>query len=505
MTPPVITLTGQATETIVRCQSYTDSGATAWDNVDGNITSKIIVTSNPTFNFTNSSLNSPGTYNIYYNVTDVQGNPATQVQRVIIVTEEKVAPQLSLVGNNPDTVLVGSGPIYSDPGYSAADTCSGIDTVIVTGSVNMLKVGESTLTYTATDHVGNKAVVTRKVVVEDNVLPSITLIGPSSIDVEVFSHYTDAGAVVTDNYCTGLQATVSGSVDMNTLGTYTLTYSVTDCNGNGPVSVKRTIRVIDTTIPVFSYSGSDTITVEVFDDYVAPAYIVTDNYWQTLTTTVSGTFFTAFPTGTTKITGFYTVIYKVTDGSGNFASKTFVVHVVDTKKPVITILGLTPVNLCRFEVLNTANSAYTVSDNYDKTLTVVQGGSYITDYLVNYKYGQYTLTYNCTDASGNKADEEVRYIMVKDCQLSVQEGGIEEYVRLYPNPNQGMFTIEVNKGNSATVIVLNSVGQVVKEQKLQKTQMGKFNIDLSKEGDGIYMVRIMTDEGTVVKRVTVTK
>jgi hypothetical protein len=95
--------------------------------------------------------------------------------------------------------------------------------------------------------------------------------------------------------------------------------------------------------------------------------------------------------------------------------------------------------------------------------------------------------------------------MVKDCQLSVQEGGIEEYVRLYPNPNQGMFTIEVNKGNSATVIVLNSVGQVVKEQKLQKTQMGKFNIDLSKEGDGIYMVRIMTDEGTVVKRVTVTK
>jgi parallel beta-helix repeat protein len=498
MTPPVITLTGSNTVKITRCQQYQDSGATAWDNVEGNITSKIVRT-------TQLNVNKAGTYIIYYNVADAQGNPATEIQRNVTVTEESVPPQLSLLGNTIDTVMVAPSGTYSDPGYTAVDTCSGIDTVQVIGNVDIKKVGEYTKTYTAIDKVGNKTSLTRKVVVLDLVPPTITLVGSPSIDIEVYSNYTDDGVVITDNYCTGLNATVTGKVDINTLGTYTLIYSVKDCNGNGPVSVSRTVKVIDTTVPLIKYSGSDTLTVEVFDNYVAPAYLATDNYWPTLTTTVTGTFFQTFPTGKTTITGFYNVTYKVTDGSGNSTSITFVVHVVDTQNPVITLQGLQTVNVCRYEVLNVANSAYTVTDNYDKTLTVTLGGSYVQDYLVNFNFGYYSLTYACKDASGNEADIEVRNVNVKDCQLSVKEGGIEEYVSLYPNPNQGMFTVEVNKGNSASVIVLNSVGQVVKEFKLQKTEMSKFDIDLSNQGDGIYMVRIMTDEGSVVKRVTVTK
>ena len=44
ITPPVITLSGNAQETINQGASYTDAGAMANDNLDGNITSNIIPT-----------------------------------------------------------------------------------------------------------------------------------------------------------------------------------------------------------------------------------------------------------------------------------------------------------------------------------------------------------------------------------------------------------------------------------------------------------------------------
>ena len=46
--------------------------------------------------------------------------------------------------------------------------------------------------------------------------------------VELGSTYTDAGATADG----GETVTTSGSVDVNTVGTYTITYSATDAAGN---------------------------------------------------------------------------------------------------------------------------------------------------------------------------------------------------------------------------------------------------------------------------------
>ena len=51
---------------------------------------------------------------------------------------------------------------------------------------------------------------------------------------------------------TGLQAVVSGVVDINTVAVYTLTYDVTDSSGNVATSVIRTVEAkdpIDVTAP----------------------------------------------------------------------------------------------------------------------------------------------------------------------------------------------------------------------------------------------------------------
>ena len=74
---PVITITG-SNETVLIGHSYTDLGATAVDNVDGDITSSIIVVNN----VDNSK---EGSYSVTYNVTDAEGNHAIEKTRIVTV------------------------------------------------------------------------------------------------------------------------------------------------------------------------------------------------------------------------------------------------------------------------------------------------------------------------------------------------------------------------------------------------------------------------------------
>ena len=52
-------------------------------------------------------------------------------------------------------------------------------------------------------------------------------------------------------------------VDTDVVGVYTLTYNVTDANGNVAVEVTRTVNVVDTTVPVITLTGEATVTIEV--------------------------------------------------------------------------------------------------------------------------------------------------------------------------------------------------------------------------------------------------
>lgn len=75
---PVITLQGNATVTISKGSIYTELGATALDNKDGDITSRIFVT-----NEVNTK--QKGTYYIKYDVVDLAGNSAITIIRKVIV------------------------------------------------------------------------------------------------------------------------------------------------------------------------------------------------------------------------------------------------------------------------------------------------------------------------------------------------------------------------------------------------------------------------------------
>ena len=103
-----------------------------------------------------------------------------------------------------------------------------------------LRLAHYTVTYNVTDANGNVAVeVTRTVNVVDTTVPVITLTGESTVTIEVGSTYTDAGATATDNYDGDITSSIVtvNPVDVTTVGTYTVTYNVTDANGNVAVEV----------------------------------------------------------------------------------------------------------------------------------------------------------------------------------------------------------------------------------------------------------------------------
>lgn len=78
-TAPVITLLGSPTVHVQKGTSYTDAGATALDETDGDITASIVV-NNPV------NVNVEDTSYVTYNVSDKAGNNAEEVKRKVIVT-----------------------------------------------------------------------------------------------------------------------------------------------------------------------------------------------------------------------------------------------------------------------------------------------------------------------------------------------------------------------------------------------------------------------------------
>jgi hypothetical protein len=84
-------------------------------------------------------------------------------------------------------------------------------------------------------------------VIEDSIAPVITLLGDATVSIEVGDTYIDAGATANDNYdgdITSNIVTVS-NVDTAIVGIYTVTYDVSDANGNAAFTITRIVSVED--------------------------------------------------------------------------------------------------------------------------------------------------------------------------------------------------------------------------------------------------------------------
>ncbi|PLX75188.1 MAG: hypothetical protein C0615_08025, partial [Desulfuromonas sp.] len=398
---PVISLSGSATLDHEVNTTYSDDGATAWDDYDGDLTSEIVIGGLPV----NTGL--VDSYEVTYDVTDSNGNEAVQVTRTVNVVDT-TAPVITLVGDDPTDAE--AGVVYNDAGATALDNYDGdlTGSIGVSGSVNYNSIGSYLLTYDVSDAATNAATpVTRTVNVVDTIAPLITITGNNPETVQVGDSYSDAGATADDSFAgdlTGAINTSGDSINTNVVGSYTVTYSVSD--GYNVTYATRTVNVVDGDIPVITLAGSAILDHEVNTPYSDAGATASDNYDGDLTSEliIGGLPLNAGTTGTKYVT------YDVTDSNGNAAVQVQrQVNVVDTTAPVITLVGDDPVDAEAGVVYNDAGA--TALDNYDGDLT----GSISVSGSVNYNsIGSYLLTYDVSDNATNAAAQVTRTVNVVD-------------------------------------------------------------------------------------------
>ena len=159
--------------------------------------------------------------------------------------------------------------------------------------------------------------------------PYITLNGSVTINHEQATSYVDAGATATDVIDESVKVTITGSVDSDTAGVYSLSYSATDSEGNVSRILIRTVTVADTIAPVITLVGDDAVEVKLDSTYTDAGASATD--------TVDGSV-DVITTGSvdTSAAGAYTFTYTATDKAGNKASQTRIVTVAVSSSLEVT-------------------------------------------------------------------------------------------------------------------------------------------------------------------------
>ena len=163
--PPEIMLTENPEHFTVPGEPYTEDGYTAEDNVDGDLTDKVI--------------RSEENGTVRYTVTDSSGN-TTSILR-IIQYGDIVPPVITLAGG--DRIEMNAGTSFTEPGYEASDNVDGnvTDRVQVEGSVDIYHAGEYTITYSVKDSFENEVIVTRTVIVKALRQPDVVSPGEKTI------------------------------------------------------------------------------------------------------------------------------------------------------------------------------------------------------------------------------------------------------------------------------------------------------------------------------------
>jgi hypothetical protein len=335
----------------------------------------------------------------------------------IYVTPYNILPVIVLTGHQglKDTIKLEQGNTFTEPGYKATSFLYGDITknVVITNPLNNVVPGVYVIKYNVTDSAGNKAVTQIRViqVTKDITAPALIVDKPDTTIIEVTktpTHPVPVPKVISaddlvDGPLAGSVVIDSGKVQTNIVGTYIVSYIVTDLSGN-TATVYRVVKVIDSIAPVMKLIGTDPAIVEVNTSYTDQGVSVSDNY-----NTAGELNPLVIVTSNVDITkvGTYLVTYNVKDKSGNSAaSLTRTVKVVDTIPPTLTLNGTQSDSIDVFKPYN--DPGVTVSDNYDNTsdIDITITGTFYSNFPggKNPKtLGSYTIIYTATDKSGNKS------------------------------------------------------------------------------------------------------
>jgi gliding motility-associated-like protein len=338
-----------------------------------------------------------GDYTITYQICEVL-NPANCDQADVSFTiTDNIAPTITC----PDDISVNTdlGSCFAtdlDLDYPLTDdNCQVVS--IVNDAPESFPIGETTVTWTVTDHAGNSTSCEQIVTVIDNEPPTITC--PPDITVnndpaECSAIITDIGWPATDDNCQ-VESIINDALASYPVGTTTVTWTVTDESGN-QTSCEQLITVIDNEAPTITCPPNFTFTADLGQNYASElsiGYPVTDDNCQV--ESIENDAPAVYPIGETTVT------WTVTDASGNTAYCEQIITVIDEEPPTIT---------CPEDIIvnNDAGECFAIVSDIGHPLTSDNDAvaSIVNDALANYPVGTTTVTWTVTDASGNQTSCE---------------------------------------------------------------------------------------------------
>ena len=158
----------------------------------------------------------------------------------------------------------------------------------------------------------------------DTISPIITLLGESTVNLIQGTTYIDRGATAMDNRDGDISSNIqiNNSVDTNNIGTYRITYDVSDSSGNVATQIIRTVKVNtkpvevipDTTKPIITLLGDTSITLKIGETYTDAGATASDDRDGDISSSI-----VVFGSVNTSIASSYTITYNVNDSAGNSA------------------------------------------------------------------------------------------------------------------------------------------------------------------------------------------
>ena len=331
-----------------------------------------------------------GQTTVLWTVTDNAGNTNTCEQ--LVTVEDNEDPIITCPS---DVVVDTDAGLCTASGVNlgselTSDNC-GISSV-VNNSSEPYSLGQTTVLWTVTDNAGNTNTCEQLVTVEDNEDPGITC--PSDVLVDTDAGLCTAsgvnlGSEITSDNC-GVASVVNNSSEPYSLGQTTVLWTVTDNSGNTN-TCEQLVTVEDNEDPIITCPSD--VVVDT-DAGLCTASGV--NLGSELTSDNCGVASVVNNSSEPYSLGQTTVLWTVTDNSGNTNTCEQLVTVEDNEDPGITcpsdVVVDTDAGLCTASGVNLGSEL--TSDNCGVS-SVVNNSS------EPFSLGQTTVLWTVTDNSGN--------------------------------------------------------------------------------------------------------
>jgi len=260
--------------------------------------------------------------------------------------------------------------------------------------------------------------------------------------------------------------------------TITTTYSVTGTNTLSGCALTLSKQVIVNTIPALSISSN----LNEVCEGTSVAMNASGAYTYTWSTGPNSSFLSVTPNTTTS----YTVIGTGAYGCTGSSVKTITVDPL----PTISVTG----NLL---VCNGTNASLTgvggTSFKWISSSIYVEGVQVSPTIRSNT-----TFTVIGTDANGCTGTTVVSLVVDPCTGIATINGSGLGSVSIYPNPNNGEFSVELKNGLTKTIDVMDVTGRVV-STKVSDTDL--VNLNINSLSNGVYYVRVKSNNAVEVLKV----